>query len=89
MVSDPRRTPSSRRRVDGVQVMIYAPRVAVEAELHALRRGAADRNVEEHLLGHVGFALLKQAIQHAKLAHRLRLHLGGCARLKSRSAGQQ
>ena len=35
--------------------LIYAPRVAIEAELHALRRAAADRNVKVHLLRHVGF----------------------------------
>ena len=48
-------TPSSRRRVDGVQVMIYAPRVAVEAELDALRGAASNANVKVHLFRHVGF----------------------------------
>ena len=69
--------------------MIYAPRVAVEAELDALRRAAADRNVEVDCFGHVSLALLEQAIEHAELAHCLRLHLGRRARLEGRSAGNQ
>jgi len=69
--------------------LIYAPRVAVEAQLHALRRGAADRNVEVDLLRHVGLALLKQAIEHAKVLHSLGLDLGRRARLEGRSAGNQ
>ena len=81
-------TPSSRRRVDGVQVMIYAPRVAVEAQLHALRRAAADAYVEKDLFRDVGLALFKQAVEHAELAHCLRLHLGR-ARLERRRAGNQ
>ena len=81
--------PSSRRRVDGAQVMIYAPRVAVEAQLHALRRGAADRDVEIDFFGNVGLRFLEEAVDHAELAHRLRLHLGRRARLEGRSAGNQ
>ena len=69
--------------------MIYAPRGAIEAELDALRRGAADRNVEVHLFRHVGFGFLEEPIEHAKLAHRLRLHLRRRARLEGRSAGNQ
>ena len=68
--------------------MIYAPRVAVEAELHALRRGAADRNVKVHLLGNVGLRFLEEAVEHAKVLHRLGLDLGR-ARLERRRAGNQ
>ena len=68
--------------------LTYAPRVAVEAELHALRRAAADRNVEVHLLRHVGLALLKQAVEHAELP-RDRRRLYWCARLEGRSARNQ
>ena len=69
--------------------MIYAPRVAVEAELHALRRAAADAYVEKDLFRDVGLALFKQPIEHAKVLHRLGLHLGRRARLEGRSAGNQ
>ena len=69
--------------------MIYAPRVAVEAQLYALRRGAADRDVEIDFFGNIGLGFLEQAVEHAELAHRLGLHLGRRARLEGRSAGNQ
>ena len=69
--------------------MIYAPRVAVEAELDALRRAAADRNVEVDRLGNVGLRFLEEAVEHAELTHGLGLHLGCRARLERRSAGQE
>ncbi len=68
--------------------MIYAPRVAVEAQLHALRRAAADRNVKVDLLRHVGLRFLEEAVEHAKVLHRLGLDLGR-ARLERRRAGNQ
>ena len=61
--------------VDGVQVMIYAPRVAVEAQLDA-PGAASNANVEKDRLRHVGLRFLEQAVEHAKVLHRLGLHLG-------------
>ena len=69
--------------------MIYAPRVAVQSKFGALRRAAADRNVEVHSFRDVSLALLKQAVEHAEVLHRLGLHLGRRARLEGRSAGNQ
>ena len=68
--------------------MIYAPRVAVEAELHALRRAAADANVKVHSFRDVGLALLEEAVEHAELP-RNRGRLDRCARLERRGAGNQ
>ena len=69
--------------------MIYAPRVAVEAELHALRRAAADRDVEIDFFGNIGLRFLEEAVEHAKVLHRLGLDFGRRARLEGRSAGNQ
>ena len=67
--------------------MICAPRVAVQSKFDALRRAAADRNVEVHSFRDVGLALLEEAVEHAELAHRLGLHLRRRARLEGSSAG--
>ena len=69
--------------------MIYAPRGAIEAQLDALRRRAADANVKVHLFCDVGLRFLEEAVEHAKVLHRLGLHLGRRARLEGRSAGNQ
>ncbi len=68
--------------------MIYAPRVAVQSKFDALRRAAADGNVEVDRLRDVGLRFLEEAVEHAKVLHRLGLHLGR-ARLERRSAGQE
>ena len=68
--------------------MIYAPRGAIEAELHALRRGAADRDVEIDFFGNIGLGFLEEAVEHAKVLHCLGLDLGR-ARLERRRAGNQ
>ena len=68
--------------------MIYAPRVAVEAQLHALRRAASNANVEKDRLGNVGLRFLEEAVEHAKVLHRLGLDLGR-ARLERRGAGNE
>ena len=68
--------------------MIYAPRVAVQSKFDALRRAAADRNVEVDRLRHVGLRFLEEAVEHAEVLHRLGLYLGR-TRLERRRAGNQ